>query len=232
MDTYTELFEKLVRLQWLLQRQRMQGHAGRGPCADPTRGQGRVLAMLKLQPEISTKDLSYLLGIRQQSLNELLNKMEKSGYVERVPSEADRRVMMVRLTEKGRAEEQADTDSPGIFNCLSHEEQEAFGNYLDRIIAALEEQIGAEPDKEEWEGWIQTARSRMGEEQFERLMAMRCGPDGQGGRFGRDMGGFGRDRHPGHPHVRRKDAPRRPRDQHPDDHDSPPDETDKPHDGQ
>lgn len=218
MDTYTELFEKLVRLQWLLQRQRMQGHAGRSPCADPTRGQGRVLAMLKLQPEISTKDLSYLLGIRQQSLNELLNKLEKSEFVERIPSEADRRVMMVRLTEKGRSEEQADTDFPGIFNCLSHEEQEVFGSYLDRIIAALEEQIGAEPDKEEWEGWIQAARSRMGEEQFERLMSMRCGPYGRDGHFGRDMGGFHRDRHAAHPHHdRRKGSPHRPHGERSDD---------------
>ncbi len=55
------------------------------------------------QAEIgSFADLSYLLGIRQQSLNEPLNKLEKSGYVERRPSEEDRRVMVVHLTEKER----------------------------------------------------------------------------------------------------------------------------------
>lgn len=230
MDTYTDLYEKLMRLRWLLQRQRMQGYAGHGPCADPTRGQGRVLAMLKLQPEISTKDLSYLLGIRQQSLNELLNKMEKSDYVERIASEADRRVMMVRLTEKGRSEKQAGAEVPGIFDCLSPEEQEVFGGYLDRIIAALEEQVGAEPDNEEWEGWIQAARSRMGEEQFERLMAMRCGPYGREGRFGRGPGSFGRDRHSLHPHTGRKDGPHRSRDRHPEDPGSPTDQPQKNHD--
>lgn len=55
------------------------------------------------QAEIrSFADLSYLLGIRQQSLN----KLEKSGYVERRPSEADRRVMVVHLTEKGKTIQQ------------------------------------------------------------------------------------------------------------------------------
>ena len=69
-----ELFKKLERLQWLLHRQHQQLHAARGPFADPTRGQGRVLAILKMQPEISTKDLSYLLDIRQQSLSEQTGK--------------------------------------------------------------------------------------------------------------------------------------------------------------
>ncbi|QQO08771.1 MarR family winged helix-turn-helix transcriptional regulator [Breznakiella homolactica] len=175
IDNYTELNEKLSRLQWLLQRQHFQSHAERGPMADPTRGQGRVLAILKLQPEISTKDLSYLLGIRQQSLNELLNKLEKSGFVERIPSEADRRIMMVRLTEKGKAEPQSEGDFSGIFSCLNPEERTAFGDYLDRIIAALEAQLGIEADEESFD-WMNGARSRMGAEMFERLMEMRGGP--------------------------------------------------------
>lgn len=140
-EVYIELCGKLSRLQWLLQRYHLQNHAERGPMADPTRGQGRVLAILKMQTEISTKDLSYLLGIRQQSLNELLNKLEKSGYVERTPSEADRRVMVVRLTEKGKSQQYTDPDFSGIFDCLNEEEQKAFGEYLNRVIAALEEQF-------------------------------------------------------------------------------------------
>ncbi len=57
--------------------------------ADPARGQGRILAMLKIQPKIKTRELAYLLGIRQQSLNELLNKLEKSGHVERFSPDYD-----------------------------------------------------------------------------------------------------------------------------------------------
>ena len=70
-DAGLELQEKLTRLQWLLRQQQMTEMAVHGPFADTSRGQGRVLALLKIQPEISTRDLAYLLNIRQQSLNEL-----------------------------------------------------------------------------------------------------------------------------------------------------------------
>lgn len=172
-DNFTELYEKLSRLQWLLQRHHLQQHAQHGPMADPTRGQGRVLAMLKMQSEISTKDLSYLLGIRIQSLNELLNKLEKGGYITRTPSEADRRVMLVQLTEKGKNEQQPRSDFGDIFNCLSGEEQTLFGEYLDRVIAALEAQLGDDEDDERLE-WLRSARERMGNERFD-TMFMRGG---------------------------------------------------------
>ena len=133
-----ELYEKLTSLQWLLHKQQMHIWAENGPMADRTRGQGRVLAVLKLQDGISTKDLSYLLGVRVSSLNELLVKLEKGGYVIREPSEEDKRVMLVKLTERGRNEQQSEPfDVDDIFSCLSDEEQEIFGEYLDRIIAAF-----------------------------------------------------------------------------------------------
>lgn len=179
-DIYTEIYEKLSKLQWLLHRQQMFNKAEHGPFADRSRGQGRVLAMLKLQPEISTKDLSYLLGIRQQSLNELLNKLEKSGYIIRKPSEADKRVMIIHLTEKGKETQQPKNDYCDIFSCLDEEELDTFGEYLDRVIAALEAQVGDDPG-DDMENWMHEARSRMGDERFEQLMSMR----GKGfGRFG------------------------------------------------
>ena len=172
-DIYTDIYEKLSTLQWLMKRRQMFSQAEAGPFADATRGQGRILAMLKIQPEIATKDLSYLLGIRQQSLNELLNKLEKSGYVERRPSETDRRVMVVHLTERGKNIRQPASDYQDILGCLSHEELRQFGNYLDRIIAAFRAQAGAGREEEWREDWTEKARARMGEEQFERLMTMR-----------------------------------------------------------
>ncbi|MDR1069198.1 MAG: MarR family transcriptional regulator, partial [Gracilibacteraceae bacterium] len=134
-----ELYEKLASLRWLLHKRRLRGWAHRGPLADHTQGQGRILAFLKLRDNISTKELSYLLGIAVSSLNELLAKLEKSGHVTREPSEEDKRVMLVRLTEKGRSEEQPEiSDRSDIFACLSEAEQGTLEDYLDRIIAALE----------------------------------------------------------------------------------------------
>ncbi|MCL1983661.1 MAG: MarR family transcriptional regulator [Clostridiales bacterium] len=144
----SELYEKLTQLQWLLNKQQIRAWAVNGPMADTTRGQGRILAVLKLRDGISTKDLSYLLGLSISSLNELLSKMEKGGYVTREPSAQDKRVMLVKLTEKGRCERQPETsDFNDVFSCLSDEEQNVFSEYLDRIIAALHERFGAQGDE-------------------------------------------------------------------------------------
>jgi len=177
-----ELYEKLTRLQWLLHKQQVRGYADGGPMADTTRGQGRILAVLKLRDGISTKDLSYLLGVRVSSLNQLLAKLERSGHVTREPSQEDKRVMLVKLTEKGKSAEEPDTvDYSDIFACLADEEQQALGQYLDRVIAALIEKLGYD-DEEEFE------RMRAAREHFAEMA---------GGHFdGHDLremfGGFGR----------------------------------------
>jgi len=172
-DIYTDVYEKLSTLQWLMKRRQMFSQAESGPFADSTRGQGRILAMLKIQPEIATKDLSYFLGIRQQSLNELLNKLEKSGYIERRPSEVDRRVMIVHLTERGKIVQQPAIDHQEILGCLSEKELRQLGDYLDRIIVAFPVQAGVNGKEITTEDWMEKARERMGEEAFARLMSMR-----------------------------------------------------------
>ncbi len=131
------------------------------------------MAILKIQPEIATSDLAYLLGIRQQSLNELLNKLEKGGYVERKPSEADKRVMIVHLTEKGKKVQQPETNYQAFLHCLSPEELQQFREYLDRIIAALRAETGDDGEENTIADWMDKARERMGDEHFEQLMFMR-----------------------------------------------------------
>ena len=173
-DIYSDLYEKLSTLQWLMKRHQMFCQAESGPFADTSRGQGRILAMLKIQPEIATKELAYLLGIRQQSLNELLNKLEKNGYVERKPSENDKRVMIVHLTEKGKQLQQPETDYQSIFNCLLPEELQQLSQYLDRIIEAFQVQTGNVSEENNSNiDWMSQARERMGNEHFEQLMSMR-----------------------------------------------------------
>lgn len=140
-----DLFEQLVRLEWLLHRYHQQNHRYRGPMGDPHRGQGRILALLRLKPEISQKELSNILDIRSQSLGELLAKLERSGYITRTPSEADRRVMEIRLTEAGREASDKngqEPDAEGLFGCLNEDEQAMLSDYLNRIILALEQRFG------------------------------------------------------------------------------------------
>ncbi len=140
------LIDQFVRASMLLKRFRQMNMRRSSPIADPNRGQGRVLALLSLQPEISQKDLAYLLGIRNQSLSELLSKMEKAGYVTKEPSEADKRVMNVRLTDEGREaasqSQEQQKDFSDIFDCLDEEEQQNLSDYLSRLILELENEVG------------------------------------------------------------------------------------------
>ncbi len=192
-DTTMELWEKMNQLQYLLHRQRFRRREG-SPMKDTTRGQGRILAFLKLKDGIRTRDLAYLLDMRLSSLNELLGKLEHNGYIVREPSESDKRVMLIHLTEKGHAQEQSNPDMGHLFRCLSPEEQETFGSYLDRIIATLESQL----DETDPRGCAENRRHR--KEAFERCFN---GEDLWGGRRGRHGGfrnGYGCPRHSDDPH--------------------------------
>ena len=158
------LYEKLTRLQWLLHIRQMDSYRCGGHLADTTRGQGRILAALRMRDGISTKDLSYLLGLAVSSLNEFLFKLERGGYITREPSEQDKRVMLVKLTEKGKSqqsqpEERADLGD--IFECLSDDEQAAFAVFLDKVIGALGEKLGFGDEELEWLKAANTERDRM-----------------------------------------------------------------------
>ena len=178
--TDVNLYRKVGRLHGLLQRRKLRLRANGGPLGDPTQGQGRILAMLKIQDGIPTKELSYLLGLQVASLNELLAKLERAGLVTREPSEADRRVMLVKLTNAGRETPQQNPDAGGAFAVLTPEEQETLSGYLDRIIADLASETH-EVDTETLKGWMDEARARMGDDKFDRWVGMLTtafGPDG------------------------------------------------------
>lgn len=145
-----DLIMQLTRVEWLLHKYHQQNHMNFGPMGDPRKGQGRILSILKMQPEISQKDLSYLLEMRPQSLGELLSKLEKKGYISRTPSETDRRIMNIKLTEEGAVATESSESSEQefsfdkIFECLKDEEQQNLSSYLDRIINTLESQVDDE----------------------------------------------------------------------------------------
>lgn len=147
-ETSTVLMEQFSRTFRLLHRYKFHNRRGCTPFADSSQGQGRVLALLNIQPEITQKELGYLLGIRNQSISELVAKLEKVGYVTKSPSESDKRVMIIRLTEKGK-EVASKMSAPSqeyedILDCLTPEEQKNFTDYLGRINGELEKAIGEE----------------------------------------------------------------------------------------
>lgn len=140
--------DQLQQLQMLMHRATFSNF-GFGKMHNPHRGQGRVLALLKLKPEISQKELTYLLNMSKQAAAELIGKLEKNGYITREPSEEDKRVMTVHLTEEGmKAAENVDystSETAKILDCLNDDELTIFSEYLGRIIKQYEEQF---PDED------------------------------------------------------------------------------------
>lgn len=137
------LLESYLNFEALLHRYFAWKRSKQGPHANPHRGQGRILSILKLQPEISQKEMIYLLDMRPQSLGELLTKLEKAGFITREPAESDRRVMIIKLTDAGakEAEKMNRTEEEPIFDALSAEEQAQFEAIIEKLTAAIEKEL-------------------------------------------------------------------------------------------
>ena len=138
-----ELIELFFKLNKMMMRYQFINFKNHGPYGNPERGQGRVLSILKMKPEITQKELAYILDMRNQSLGELLTKLEDKELVTREHSQSDKRVMIVKITERGK--ETADSvkdmgnEIEKLFGCLEKDEQENLKNYLTKIIEGAED---------------------------------------------------------------------------------------------
>lgn len=144
-DREQELMELMIQIEMIIRREMMGRFHSSRIQMNPHRGQGRIMSLLKLQQEISQKELSYLLDMSKQGLAELLGKLEMAGYIIRKPSTEDGRVMMIQLTEKGRVAaeemEQKESGTDTVFSCLSEEEQSNLKKYLKKIIKNAQEKM-------------------------------------------------------------------------------------------
>jgi len=185
---------QLQQLQMLMHRT-MFSHFGKAH--NPHRGQGRVLAILKLKPVISQKELTYLLNMSKQSVAELVTKLKKSGYITREPSEEDKRIMTIRLTEEGaKAADHTDDSEPEtlkIFDCLNDDELSTFSEYLGRIIKQYEDQFPDE-DFEERRKYMEKFMSAHGND-FGHWQNGRHGFGGFGHSYGHDFKGHDHNRY-------------------------------------
>ncbi|MCL2471665.1 MAG: MarR family transcriptional regulator [Propionibacteriaceae bacterium] len=147
-DTRVVVATQLMRLQGLIGHFERRGPVHRAPWDDPRRGQGRVLSLLKLKPEISQRELTYLLDMSKQSLAELLGKLEKAGLIRREPSADDKRVTVITLTEAGRATDQLGEVTPThvdeVLEVLSDAELAQLSDYLARLIERFEQLVGGD----------------------------------------------------------------------------------------
>ena len=91
--------------------------------------------------------LSRELLVSNGNATAVVERLEKDGLAERVPSQKDRRVVLVRLTKKGSEtfEDQAQTHEAEVntyFAALGPEELTTFRNLLKRIEGTSHDQDG------------------------------------------------------------------------------------------
>ena len=141
------LFHKFIMINEVLDRRNKKQNP---EMKSITKGQGRLIILLKRKDGFSTKELSEILNISVTSLNETLNKLEQQNLIRKVPSPKDKRVLLVELTEEGRAIEFKNHEDIDIFDTLSEDEKENLNEYLNRLTVALHKKFKEEnPEKYE-----------------------------------------------------------------------------------
>ena len=107
-------------------------------------GQGKILSILRRENGIGQKELAERLQIRPASLSELLDKMQKSGWIQRQVNERDRRKINVFLTDSGQIVSEQMMEAlrdmaNGVFGVLNQEEQTQLETLLSKLISELED---------------------------------------------------------------------------------------------
>lgn len=88
-------------------------------------------------------DLAARAGITKQSMGELVDDLERKGYVERRPDPADRRAKMVVLTDKGRRQSRAALRAIGR---MERDYRARLGDErFEDLLAALDELAAPDP---------------------------------------------------------------------------------------
>lgn len=118
--------------------------------------QGMVLGYICRQHsrgiETYQRDLEARFDFKRSTASNILQLLEKSGYITRVTSESDARLKRIILTPKAidfgnRMKSEMDSVENGIDSLLTDEERELFFGLSDRIKAALTDTNGGNYDK-------------------------------------------------------------------------------------
>ncbi len=139
IDTFLETYQLMHCYDMMWYRKNFGG-------LDPKQGQGRILFALQRENNIAQKDLGLMLDIRPQSLGELLQKLESSGYIKRHRSTIDKRALIVELTEKGEEFQLNRPDYAELFRDLSAKERLDLKKSLKKISERLTRLIELETE--------------------------------------------------------------------------------------
>lgn len=108
--------------------------------------QGRILFVLWKKDEIPISELARRTQLSKSTLTSMLDRLEKVGYIVRASSKEDRRVILIKRTEKDKSLEnkyiRVSNEMTNLFyNGFTPKEIDTFENYLKRILANLTEEV-------------------------------------------------------------------------------------------
>lgn len=102
--------------------------------------QKRILTILNESGSMTQRNLTERIGIQPGSASEVIGKLEIAGFIQRVPSETDRRTTDIHLTEEGKiqaeeAEVQRQERCQEMFACLSEDEKNTLLELFEKLNA-------------------------------------------------------------------------------------------------
>ena len=121
--------------------------------AEITRRQARLLLFLSHKGEVKMTELADVFGVRGPSLTPMVDKLMDSGYIERGTDAADRRVVTVNLTSKGksilqRIEQNFSAQVDDLLLFLPSEQRETLQEYTAEFLDIVEKLSGHIKDGE------------------------------------------------------------------------------------
>jgi len=106
---------------------------------DITPVQGRILMFIEEEKEVTATDIiERFKSINKSTLSEILNNLEKNGYVTRLESETDSRRKIISLSDKALEvisilKKNFDNVAHKVLDDISKEEYQAFKMILDKM---------------------------------------------------------------------------------------------------
>jgi DNA-binding MarR family transcriptional regulator len=107
--------------------------------------QGRILYVLWERDKLSITEISHLTSLAKTTLTSMLDRMEESGLVVRIPDTINRRQIFVSITEKAKEyreiyDQVSEKMNKLFYQNFKENEIVNFENTLNRIIHNLEKQ--------------------------------------------------------------------------------------------
>ena len=117
-------------------------------------GQGRILYVLWQKDEIPISELAKRTALGKSTLTTMLDRLETEGHLVRVPSQHDRRSILIKLTEKNKAlhekyERVSQEMTKLFYQNFTTKEIDTFEEFLIRILNNLSNHLRTQKDPSE-----------------------------------------------------------------------------------